>query len=151
MMGETTDRTVETTLTDVPPIRVDESQVSAAVSELIGNALQAIEPGKGLVEIHAGYDAGSSQVVLSITDNGCGMDEATLKRAFDPFFSAKPAGRRRGMGLAKALRWIEASGGSIRLESQPGQGTRSVILLPVNPPQAATSDQPGELRPAVNQ
>jgi signal transduction histidine kinase len=100
------------------------------LSELIGNALQAIEPGKGLVEIHAGYDAGSSQVVLTISDNGCGMDEQTLKRAFDPFFSAKPAGRRRGMGLAKALRWIEASGGSIRLESRPGQGTRAIILLP---------------------
>jgi signal transduction histidine kinase len=155
MMGDSADRTVETTLTDVPPVRVDESQVSAALGELIGNALQAIEPSpgksKGLVEIHAGYDANSGQVVLTITDNGCGMDEQTLKRAFDPFFSAKPAGRRRGMGLAKALRWIEASGGSIRLESQPGQGTRSVILLPVNPPASIETDAPGELRHAVNQ
>jgi signal transduction histidine kinase len=58
------------------------------------------------------------------------MDAATVKRAFHPFFSNKPAGRRRGLGLAKALRWIEASGGSIRLESRPGQGTRGVILLP---------------------
>ncbi len=92
--------------------------------------MQAIDPKDGRVEIHAGHDSGSGQVVVSITDNGCGMDEATLKRAFDPFFSAKPAGRRRGMGLAKALRWIEASGGSIRLESRPGQGTRSIIALP---------------------
>jgi putative nucleotidyltransferase with HDIG domain len=155
MMGDSADRTVETTLTDVPPVKVDESQVSAALGELIGNALQAIEPGpgkpKGLVEIHAGYDANSAQVVLTITDNGCGMDEQTLKRAFDPFFSAKPAGRRRGMGLAKALRWIEASGGSIRLESQPGQGTRSVILLPVNPAPPIETETPGELRRAVNQ
>jgi signal transduction histidine kinase len=58
------------------------------------------------------------------------MEEATQKRAFDPFFSVKPAGRRRGLGLAKALRWVESSGGSIRLESRPGQGTRSIILLP---------------------
>ena len=58
------------------------------------------------------------------------MDEATLKRAFDPFFSSKPAGRRRGMGLPKALRWVESSGGSIRLESTPAQGTRAVVLLP---------------------
>jgi putative nucleotidyltransferase with HDIG domain len=154
MLGDCVDRRVETTLTDIPPVKVDESQVSAALSELIGNALQAIEPGKGLVEIHADYDSGSAQVVLSITDNGCGMDEQTLKRAFDPFFSAKPAGRRRGMGLAKALRWIEASGGSIRLESRPGQGTRSIILLPVNP---ATVNEPvndsdtGAMRRAVNQ
>ena len=67
---------------------------------------------------------------MTVNDNGCGMDEETLKRAFDPFFSSKPAGRRRGMGLAKALRWIEASGGSIRLESRAGQGTRAIVLLP---------------------
>ena len=128
--------------------------MAAALGELIGNALQAVEPGKGQVEIHAGYDAGSGQVALSISDNGCGMDEQTLKRAFDPFFSAKPAGRRRGMGLAKALRWIEASGGSIRLESRPGQGTRSLVLLPVNPvepfAQPTDADQL-PLRHAVNQ
>jgi signal transduction histidine kinase len=58
------------------------------------------------------------------------MDEETLKRAFDPFFSSKPAGRRRGMGLAKALRWIESSGGTMRLESRVGKGTRGSILLP---------------------
>jgi putative nucleotidyltransferase with HDIG domain len=161
MLSEQADRKVEVTLADVPSVRVDESQVSAALTELIGNALQAIDPVTGRIEIHAGHDTGSGQVVLSITDNGCGMDEQTLKRAFDPFFSAKPAGRRRGMGLAKALRWIEASGGSIRLESQPNHGTRSVILLPMNPEnteaqQAWLLQQPGlenpvEFRRAVNE
>ncbi len=75
-------------------------------------------------------DPYSSRVVVTVTDNGCGMDDHTVKRAFDPFFSAKPAGRRRGLGLPKALRWIEASGGSIRLESRLGIGTRAVALLP---------------------
>jgi signal transduction histidine kinase len=64
------------------------------------------------------------------------MDENTLRRAFDPFFSSRTAGRRRGMGLSKALRWVEASGGSIRLESRPGQGTRSLVLLPASQPAA---------------
>ncbi len=49
---------------------------------------------------------------------------------FDPFFSSKPAGRRRGLGLAKALRWVESSGGSIRLESRQNAGTRAMVLLP---------------------
>lgn len=142
MLSEHADRNVEVTLTDVPPVMVDESQVSAALTELIGNALQAIDPQTGRIEIHAGHDTGCGQVVLSITDNGCGMDEQTLKRAFDPFFSAKPAGRRRGMGLAKALRWIEASGGSIRLESQPGQGTRSIIVLPAMTPADSQTNAP---------
>jgi signal transduction histidine kinase len=130
MQSDPADRTIEVTLTDVPPVRVDESQVSAAVSELIENAIQATDAVKGYIEIHAAYDAGSKQVALTIADNGCGMDEQTLKRAFDPFFSSKAAGRRRGMGLPKALRWVESSGGSIRLESRPNQGTRSLVLLP---------------------
>jgi signal transduction histidine kinase len=123
----------------LPKVAVDPAQVTAALTEVLANAIQATEPGlpggvapgrKGRVTVQAGYDPYSRKVVVSIADDGCGMDERSLKRAFDPFFSNKPAGRRRGLGLAKALRWIEASGGSIRLESRPGEGTRVVILLP---------------------
>jgi signal transduction histidine kinase len=124
---------------DVPLVMVDATQVSAAITEVIDNALHATDARAGQVAIHAGFDPYSNRVVVTISDNGCGMDEQTAKRAFDPFFSNKPAGRRRGLGLAKALRWIEASGGSIRLESQPCQGTRSIILLPATQPQ----QQPG--------
>jgi signal transduction histidine kinase len=70
------------------------------------------------------------------------MDESTLKRAFDPFFSRKAAGRRRGLGLPKALRWVESSGGSMRLESRPEQGTRTLILLPAA---ASASGQNGQV------
>jgi signal transduction histidine kinase len=78
------------------------------------------------------------------------MDQATLKRAFDPFFSAKPAGRRRGLGLAKALRWIESSGGSIRLESRPGSGTRSLVLLPAASAQESVgADEEDEMESAA--
>jgi putative nucleotidyltransferase with HDIG domain len=124
------DRTIEVTMGDVPLVLVDAAQVSAAFTEVLENAIHATDAESGHIAIHAGYDPYSSRVAVTVTDNGCGMDENTVKRAFDPFFSAKPAGRRRGLGLAKALRWIEASGGSIRLESQPGQGTRTILLLP---------------------
>jgi signal transduction histidine kinase len=133
---EHADRSVEVTFADVPPVAVDVTQVVAAMVEVIDNALQAtsdMPKPRGKVEIHAAYDSYSSRVVLSVSDNGCGMDEQTLKRAFDPFFSFKSAGRRRGMGLAKALRWIEGIGGSIRLESHQNQGTRAVLLLPAVP------------------
>ena len=112
---------------------VDERQVCAALIEVLDNAIHATDPVAGRIEMHAAFDPYSGRVVVTVSDNGCGMDEATVKRAFDPFFSSKAAGRRRGLGLAKALRWIEASGGSIRLESRPGQGTRGVILLPAKP------------------
>lgn len=130
LLDETPDRSIETTAGDVPTVEVDPDQVSAALREIIGNAIQATDEAKGHIAIHGAYDAVSNKVVLTIADNGCGMDEETLKRAFDPFFSSRRAGRRRGMGLAKAMRWIDASGGAIRLESKVGQGTRMTVLLP---------------------
>ena len=105
-------------------------QVSAAFKEIIVNALQATDDDSGLIQISAGYDSYSQRVAITISDSGSGMDEQTLKRAFDPFYSSKRASRRRGMGLAKALRWVESSGGSIRLESRSAAGTRVIVLLP---------------------
>jgi signal transduction histidine kinase len=127
------DRTIEVTMTDMPNVIVDPQQVTAALTEILSNAIQATDERRGHVTIHAAYDAYSTRVALTVADNGCGMDDETLKRAFDPFFSSKPAGRRRGMGLAKALRWIESSGGTMRLESRLGKGTRGSILLPAAP------------------
>jgi signal transduction histidine kinase len=148
MHNDPADRRFEVTCGDVPLIVVDPRQVTAALTEVIENAIHATDPQTGQIEVHAAYDPYSTRVVVTVADNGCGMDENTVKRAFDPFFSAKPAGRRRGLGLAKALRWIEASGGSIRLESLPGQGTRSILLLPAAPPAAAA--QPAPKRKAGN-
>lgn len=128
------DRTIEVTMGDVPSVVVDPLQVSAALTEVIDNAVLATEPTTGHVTIHTAFDPYSSRVAITVTDNGCGMDETTLKRAFDPFFSSKPAGRRRGMGLPKALRWVESSGGSMKMESRLQQGTRTLILLPTAPP-----------------
>ena len=145
------DRAVEVTMGDVPAVIVDPRQVAAALQEVIGNAIQATDPAAGHVSVHAAFDPYSSRVVLTVSDDGCGMDEETVKRAFDPFFSSKRAGRRRGMGLAKALRWVEASGGSIRLESRVGQGTRTVLLLPAVPAGAGAdgSDAPAAARAAT--
>lgn len=114
--------------------------MTAALSEVLINAIHATDPKTGRIAVQAGHDPWSGRVVINIKDNGCGMDEATLKRAFDPFFSSKPAGRRRGLGLAKALRWVEASGGSIRLESRAGEGTRVLVVLPGDP---AAAGNPG--------
>jgi signal transduction histidine kinase len=128
--SEAADRTIEVMLTDVPLVMVDPKQITAALAQLIDNSIHATEGNNGQIQVHGAFDPYSQNVVLTISDNGCGMDDATLKRAFDPFFSSKPAGRRRGMGLPRALRWIESSGGSIRLESQPNQGTQAIVLLP---------------------
>jgi signal transduction histidine kinase/HD-like signal output (HDOD) protein len=141
LLSDPADRTIEVTISDVPPVIVDSRQVTAALTEVISNAIQATDGTRGHVTIHTAYDSHSGQVVMSVNDNGCGMDEETLKRAFDPFFSSKTAGRRRGMGLAKSLRWIQASGGSIRLESRVDLGTRTIILLPAAPVNAGSEER----------
>lgn len=127
---EIADRQIDLHFTDLPEAQVDPEQVGSALSAIVENAIQATDPSNGRISLSGSFDAFSQRLVLSITDNGVGMDQHTLRHAFDPFFSAKKAGRRKGMGLAKALRWIESSGGSMRIESQPGVGTRVIILLP---------------------
>ena len=141
------DRQIEVAVGQVPPAMVDAQQVSAAVKEVVENAIHATDPRTGRIDISAAHDPYTSRVVLSVRDNGGGMDEGTLKRAFDPFFSAKAAGRRRGLGLAKALRWIEASGGSIRLDSRIGQGTQAIILLPADEVAQRAMAEPPVLAP----
>jgi len=133
------DRKIDVTMSEVPPVLVDPQQVQSAFTQVLHNALQATDEKSGTVAVHAAYDAFSSRVVVTVTDNGCGMDEQTLKHAFDPFFSNLPAGRRRGLGLAKAMRWVEGSGGSIRLESKPQQGTRVMVFLPAAWPVATSA------------
>ena len=144
MQHDPADRQIEVTMGDVPRLMVDPRQIAGALQEVLDNALQATDQEKGHVSVHAAFDPYSSRVVVTVSDDGCGMDEETVKRAFDPFFSHKRAGRRRGMGLAKALRWVEASGGSVRLESRPGQGTRTVLLLPAVVQTGVSEVQPAD-------
>jgi signal transduction histidine kinase/HD-like signal output (HDOD) protein len=142
MQVELADRTIEVTMGELPRVCVDGRQVTASLMEVMENAIHATEAHGGHVSIHAAYEASSGQVVIQVSDDGCGMDEVAVKRAFDPFYSFRPAGRRRGMGLAKALRWIEASGGTMRLESRPKQGTRVMVLLPAVSAGAPQADVP---------
>ena len=85
-------------LATLPNVVVDRDQIIAALVEVIENGLYATDPNKGQVHIHAAFDAYSLRVAVNVSDNGVGMDEGTLRRAFDPFFSSRVAGRRRGMG-----------------------------------------------------
>ena len=128
-----------------PAGRGDAKQIKNAVAEVVLNAIQATHaaaegrPGNGnggakdaidvLVQVR--FDALDSQVIVQVTDHGVGMSEEVMRQAFSPFFSAKSAGRNRGLGLAKALRWVENHGGTIRLDSALGAGTTAVVILPL--------------------
>jgi signal transduction histidine kinase len=74
-------------------------------------------------------DSGRRHVVVTIIDNGCGMNRATLERVFEPFFTTKP-GVRGGMGLAVARAVVARHSGTISVESEVGQGSSFLITLP---------------------
>jgi signal transduction histidine kinase len=116
-------------------IYVDPTQVGEAVRLLTTNAIEAVDDG-GRVHVEAGGDPAASRVRIVVGDDGPGMDPETAARACDPFFSGREAGRGIGLGLPKARRLIESSGGSLAIESRPGRGTRCIVDLPTLPPAA---------------
>lgn len=117
---------------------VDRSQTEEAVRAIAVNAIEAVEEGgrvslsAGLMAAAAGAVVGREWCEIAVADNGRGMDAATLRRAFDPFFSGREAGRGAGLGLSKAWRFTEASGGHVVVESRPGGGTRVSVMLPAS-------------------
>ncbi|MHC4482181.1 MAG: sensor histidine kinase [Planctomycetota bacterium] len=108
---------------------VDSAQIVSAVANVICNSLESYTDRMGPIKITA--DPSGDFVKLQISDLGCGMDAETVSKATQPFFSARPAGRKRGMGLAHAQRLIELNNGSLQIKSQPGTGTIATILLPI--------------------
>lgn len=109
---------------------VDKQQIVQVIGSILDNALDAYPDGSGPVGVEGQNTLEGRSVEIRISDRGCGMDAATLSQATKPFFSAKPAGRKRGMGLAHAQRLLVLNGGSLQLVSQQGKGTTVIISLP---------------------
>jgi signal transduction histidine kinase len=100
------------------PIFVDKESVIAALKEIVMNAVEA-SPKDGEVLMKIGQE--DEWVVISVTDQGQGMDEKTLSRIYEPLFSTKKLSAGLGLSFAKEL--IEAQNGYIRCESSPGKGS----------------------------
>jgi CheY-like chemotaxis protein len=98
-------------------------------------------PERGLLSLDARMDSdGSERVVITVSDTGTGMDEATLAQAFEPFFTTK-GNAGTGLGLPMVQGFAEQSGGELRIESARGKGTKVELLLPVAP-RAINPDPP---------
>lgn len=113
---------------------IDGPQVEEAVRAVVVNALEAVDSG-GWVELSVTAadptaDDADAGCLIRVADNGRGMDDETARRAIDPFFSGREAGRGIGLGLSKAWRLIDTNGGVLEIESRPGQGTCVTIRLP---------------------
>ena len=103
----------------------DKSKLKMAVRNIVINAIESM-PGPGELALTLGRSEGD--VWLEVRDTGTGMDGETLERIFEPSFSTKAAGAGLGLPIAKKI--VEDHGGSIRIASQPGRGTRVTIALP---------------------
>lgn len=113
---------------DLCEVLVDREKIKLAFLNIIVNALEAIEYEKGVLEIKS-YKAGE-KCIIRITDNGTGMDEETLQKLFDPYFSIKPKGN--GLGLTNTQNVILNHKGNINVRSSPGKGTSFIISLLIN-------------------
>jgi putative nucleotidyltransferase with HDIG domain len=114
-------------------VYIDSDQVTTAIANILSNAMDSYKTGRGPIRIDGTCDQTEGFAAFQIIDSGCGMDAQTLTRAVQPFFSARPAGRKLGMGLAHARRLLQLNNGSIHLTSEPGRGTIVTIKLPAGP------------------
>ncbi len=105
----------------------DRNELETLLLILLSNAADAVPTG-GSIRIEA--SGAPDEVQVTIADNGCGIAPDSLARIFEPFYTTKPVGKGTGLGLAIARNIVSQHGGSIRLESEPGRGTRAIVSLP---------------------
>jgi CheY-like chemotaxis protein len=144
----------------LPAIRADKTQIEQLVMNLIINAGEAIQDEAGSVFVTTGirriragdlsaflteHKEDGNYVVLQVRDTGSGMDEETVKRIFDPFFSTKFLGR--GLGLSAALGIVRGHKGALKVTSAPAQGTSFEVLFPATAEVVAPAAPPEQAVP----
>ena len=110
---------------DLPLVFVDARQIGQVLDNLVTNAYQAMPEG-GKLPIKA--KAEEDKVLVSFMDTGCGISQENMKKLFEPLFTTKARGM--GLGLAVCKNLVEASGGSIEVESEEGKGSTFTVILP---------------------
>jgi len=115
----------------LPPVPLDAHQMEQALLNLAINAMDAVPPG-GEVRFTSGVkeEGGARFAAIEVVDKGVGIGPEDLPNVFDPFFTTKEEGT--GLGLPLSLGIVEAHGGSLEIESRPGEGTRATIRLPLD-------------------
>jgi two-component system sensor histidine kinase HydH len=97
------------------------------LENLIGNGLESLDRADGAVTVSTEPATGGG-VRITVADTGRGMSREDLNHAFDDFFTTKPGGT--GLGLSIARRLVLDLGGTLRIQTEPGVGTRAVVELP---------------------
>lgn len=146
VLGDHVDLVVQRPPRPISPAWVDPALMEQVVMNLIVNARDAL-PGAGIITI--GFDSRSAEgdlkpgrySVVSVADDGVGMNPAVQERIFEPFFSTKGMGGT-GLGLSTCIGIVEQSDGTIRVTSTPGEGATFTVFLPVASSQAGQPVEP---------
>jgi signal transduction histidine kinase len=110
----------------VPPLVLNADQIRQVFINVVRNAIQAM-PNGGLITVAVTYARG--QVVVSVTDSGCGIPQEQMEKIFDPYFTTRDGGA--GLGLMIVQRIVSEHGGEVLVASNPGKGTTMTVRLPV--------------------
>ncbi len=116
----------------LPDMLIDIGQMQQVFANLLINALEAVN-GRGEIRVSTRFDEAKRVITVDIADTGCGISREQVGRIFEPFFSTKPKGT--GLGLAVTYGFLMNHQGDIQVESEPGQGTRFIITIPVSTPE----------------
>ncbi|MCS7032770.1 MAG: HAMP domain-containing histidine kinase, partial [Phycisphaerae bacterium] len=118
----------------LPHVTCHAAKINQVIMNLLANAIDASQEG-GKVTIRSAVENG--EIRIAVEDQGCGIDPSIRPRIFDPFFTTKPVGEGTGLGLSISYGIMKDHGGRIEVESEPGKGSRFVVVLPVQPASAA--------------
>jgi signal transduction histidine kinase len=119
---------VRTDLADgLPPVSADALVLRRVIENLVGNAVDSLEGGTGTVIVATAR--GNGVVRISVSDTGRGMTKAELDRAFDDFYTTKSGGT--GLGLSIVRRLVLDSNGSLKVETEPGKGSKFIVEIPI--------------------
>jgi two-component system NtrC family sensor kinase len=121
---------------DLPALNCYPMQLKQVFMNLLVNAYQAIEEKLGRSSGETGRiqlrtEFRGDRVVVSVSDSGAGIEASHLDRIFDPFFTTKKVGAGTGLGLSTSYNIVQRHGGTLRVESVPGEGSTFLVLLPV--------------------
>jgi C4-dicarboxylate-specific signal transduction histidine kinase len=119
---------VEVVHGEVSAVRGAAQELKQVFLNLVVNAAQAVERG-GAIRIHTREQG--ERALVSVDDQGCGIDGDTLERIFDPFFTTKPVGKGTGLGLSISYEIVRRHGGQMAVTSTPGRGTSVQVELPL--------------------
>jgi two-component system NtrC family sensor kinase len=124
--------------TDMPSLRVSQSELQQVFLNLINNALDAMGKDGGRIDIKTRVRG--NNVLVGVDDNGQGIAAGNLNRIFDPFYTTKPVGKGTGLGLSICYGIIKKLGGEIKVSSTKGVGTKFRVYIPISGEREKESD-----------